>query len=139
MVASARGQWTNPLPPLADSGLEIAIEEWLTIPASAAGGMRARINHVKPCPDGARLFCNDLRGKFWVMADAQATVATLFVDLAVHFPRFIDSPGLGTGFDWAMPPAPPPAFICRRPSAMTFEKAKALRAARKREMRSSSR
>ncbi|NNC87103.1 MAG: hypothetical protein HKN82_01445 [Akkermansiaceae bacterium] len=92
------GQLANPLPPMDDSGLEIEIEEWITIPASSTSSMQARISHLKPCPDGSRLFCNDLRGKFWVIADTDATAPAEFLDMAGHFPDFISSPGLGTGF-----------------------------------------
>ena len=93
----AGAQLTNPLPTAADSGLEIEVEEWLTIPASSAGHPLARINHLKPAPGGARLFCNDMRGRFWVIANNQATAASEFLDLTDHFPRFIDT-DLGRGF-----------------------------------------
>jgi len=95
---SATGQLTDPLPEPLPSGLAVEVEPWLTIPASSGSAPRARINHVKPAPDDVRLFCNDLRGKLWVIANRNATNATEFVDLRPHFPNFIDSPGLGTGF-----------------------------------------
>ncbi len=91
-------QLTNPLPAPLPSGIRIAVEPWLTIPASSGSAPRARINHIKPCPDGVRLFCNDLNGKLWRIASKDATSAGEFLDLAAHFPRFIKSPGLGTGF-----------------------------------------
>ena len=96
--ASASGQLTDPLPEPLPSGLAVEVEPWLTIPASSGSAPRARINHVKPTPGEARLFCNDLRGKLWSIANPQATSATMFLDLPQHFPNFIDSPGLGTGF-----------------------------------------
>ena len=92
--ASASGQFTDPLP----SGIAVEVEPWLTIPASSGSAPRARINHVKPTPGEARLFRNDLRGKLWSIANPEATSATMFLDLAEHFPLFVDSPGLGTGF-----------------------------------------
>ena len=94
----ATAQLSDPLPAMDDSEIEVALEEWLTIPASSGSFPMARINHVKPCPDGIRLFCNDLRGKLWVIASTQATSATEFLDLTDQFSRFVDSPGLGTGF-----------------------------------------
>ncbi len=96
--ASASGQITEPLPEPLPSGLAVEVEPWLTIPASSGSAPRARINHVKPTPGEARLFCNDLRGRLWSIADTEATSASMFLDLAGHFPLFIDSPGLGTGF-----------------------------------------
>ena len=98
LCTSAHAQLTNPLPSPIPLGLNIEIEPWLTIPASKSTAPRARINHVKPCPDGVRLFCNDLRGKFWVIASTGANSATEFLDMSDHFPNFIDSPGLGSGF-----------------------------------------
>ncbi len=74
------------------------VKSWLTIPASSSSTPKARINHLKPCPGEARLFCNDLRGKLWSIASTSATSATQFLDLSNHFPGFINTPGLGTGF-----------------------------------------
>jgi len=92
------GQLTDPLPEPLPSGLAVEVEPWLTIPASSGSVPRARINHIKTTPGEDRLFCNDLRGKLWVIANRDAVEATLFLDLPQHFPHFIDSPGLGTGF-----------------------------------------
>ncbi|MGB6219659.1 PQQ-dependent sugar dehydrogenase [Haloferula sp.] len=93
-----RAQITDPLPPILPSGLSVELEHWLTIPASSGSSVKARINHLKPCPDGTRLFCNDLRGQLWVIADKSASTATEFLDLRDHFPSFVDTPGLGAGF-----------------------------------------
>jgi len=94
----AAGSLTNPLPEPQSSGLHVGLTPWLTIPASSTGSPKARINHLKPCPGDSRLFCNDLRGKLWVIASTSATSATAFLNLPDHFPGFIHSPGLGTGF-----------------------------------------
>lgn len=94
----AAGSLTNPLPEPLPSGLSVEVTPWLTLPASSTGSPKARINHLKPCPGDTRLFCNDLRGKLWVISSRSATSATLFLDFASHFPDFIHSPGLGTGF-----------------------------------------
>ena len=93
-----QAQIADPIPQPLPSGLSVRIEPWLTIPASSGSSVAARINHVKPCPDGTRLFCNDLRGKLWVIEDKNASTANEFLDLEDHFPSFIDLPGLGAGF-----------------------------------------
>lgn len=98
MLGESLAQLVNPLPPLADSGIEVELDGWLTIPSSWSRNPRARINHVKPCPDGVRLFCNDMRGPLWVIPDSKAKHASLFLDMEDHFERFIISPGFGTGF-----------------------------------------
>lgn len=95
---AATGALTNPLPSPLPSGLSVELKPWLTISASSASTPKARINHLKPCPDDPRLFCNDLRGKLWVIGSRSASSATQFLDLATVFPNFIHSPGLGTGF-----------------------------------------
>ncbi len=103
MVAGSRapgatGSLTNPLPEPLPSGISVQVSPWLTIPASSTGSPKARINHLKPCPGDSRLFCNDLRGKLWVIAGPAATSASTFLNLSDHFPSFISTPGLGTGF-----------------------------------------
>lgn len=94
----ASGSLTNPLPVPLPSGLSVEVKSWLTIPGSSSSTPKARINHLKPCPGEGRLFCNDLRGKLWVISSKNATSATQFLDLSNHFPGFIHTPGLGTGF-----------------------------------------
>lgn len=98
LLGVSEGQLVAPLPDPLPSGIQVAVEPWLTIPASNPSAPRARINHVKPGPDGVRLFCNDLNGKLWLIGSKDATGTSLFLDLADHFPHFIKSPGLGTGF-----------------------------------------
>lgn len=89
---------SNPQPVILPSGMSVELKSWLTIPASSSSTPKARINHLKPCPGDSRLFCNDLRGKLWVIASTSATSASQFLDLSAHFPGFIHTPGLGTGF-----------------------------------------
>jgi hypothetical protein len=89
---------TAQLPNPTASGIKVAIEPWLTIPASNASAPRARINHLKPQPGSNRLFCNDLNGKLWLIEHTGANSASQFLDILSHFPEFIKSPGLGTGF-----------------------------------------
>ncbi len=89
---------SNPQPVLLPSSLSVEVKSWLTIPASSSSTPKARINHLKPCPGDPRLFCNDLRGKLWSISSTSATSASQFLDLTTHFPGFIHTPGLGTGF-----------------------------------------
>ncbi|WP_193211529.1 PQQ-dependent sugar dehydrogenase [Luteolibacter marinus] len=97
-AAAATGALSDPLPDPSSSGLSVELSPWITIPASSSGSPKARINHLKPCPGDSRLFCNDLRGKMWAISDNAASSATLYLNLADHFPKFIHTPGLGTGF-----------------------------------------
>ena len=97
-ASGATGAMSNPLPVVLPSGLSVEVQSWLTIPASSSTTPKARINHLKPCPGDPRLFCNDLRGKLWVISGKSDTSADLYLDLSAHFPAFIHAPGLGTGF-----------------------------------------
>ncbi|MBB5353629.1 hypothetical protein HNR46_003890 [Haloferula luteola] len=97
-TTASLAQLSNPLTSPFPSGIRVAVENWVTIPASSNSAPVARINHLKPGPDGSRLFCNDLNGRLWVIASNSATSATQFLNLASAFPSFISSPGLGTGF-----------------------------------------
>ncbi|WP_265594050.1 PQQ-dependent sugar dehydrogenase [Haloferula sp. BvORR071] len=97
-LSAATGALTNPHPVPLPSGVSVEVKSWLTIPASSTSTPKARINHLKPCPGESRLFCNDLRGKLWAISSTSATSASEFLDLSVHFPGFINTPGLGTGF-----------------------------------------
>lgn len=93
-----QAQLTNPLPDPLPSGLNIVLEPWLTIPKTTAADTQVRLNHLKPCPDGVRLFANDLNGKFWLVPGKTATAAQEFLNMAGLFPNFIKASGLGTGF-----------------------------------------
>jgi hypothetical protein len=95
---SASATLSNPQPVILPSGLSVEVKSWLTIPASSTSTPKARINHLKPCPGDPRLFCNDLRGKLWSISSTGASSASQFLDLSAHFPGFIHTPGLGTGF-----------------------------------------
>ncbi|WP_367873645.1 sorbosone dehydrogenase family protein [Luteolibacter sp. Populi] len=97
-ASAATGALTNPHPVPLPSGLSVEVKSWLTIPSSSSSTPKARINHLKPCPGDPRLFCNDLRGKLWAISGTSATSASQFLDLSGHFPGFIHTPGLGTGF-----------------------------------------
>jgi len=96
----ASSQITDPLPNPGPSGLTVVVEPWTTIPASRpTSSQKTRINHLKPCPDGVRLFCNDLNdGNLWVIPNRNSTIVTKFLSLRDYYPSFTDSTGLGTGF-----------------------------------------
>ena len=93
----ASAQVADPVPESpTDSGITILLEDFAQIPQSNGSSPRARINHLKPMYDGqGRLAVNDLRGKFWVITNG---VVSEYTDFDAVFPRFQDSPGLGTGF-----------------------------------------
>jgi len=90
-------QVEDPVPePILPSGILLELEDLLTIPASSSAKPYTRINLLREAPDGtSRLFVNDLRGPFWIIADGEPQ---LYADLSEVFPFFIDAPGKGTGF-----------------------------------------
>ncbi len=99
-MSPAHSQLVNPLTDPASSGISIQLEPWITIPLTTGDttSPKRRINHVKPCPGDLRLFCNNLNGSLWSIANESATSATLFLEIAEFFPNFIRTSGLGTGF-----------------------------------------
>lgn len=90
-----RAQLSDPIPVSITYGeWTVALEDWVTLPASAGGGGgRARLSVMRFLPDG-RLFVNDQRGLIYRIqkGDAQA-----YFDVRAALPDFIDQPGLGTG------------------------------------------
>jgi len=77
--------------PTAD--LTLVIEEWMTIPASATTGAKARINKLLPLGK-ERLFIIDLRGE---MYEIQDKTAKKYMDMKSFFPDFVHHPGHGSG------------------------------------------
>ncbi len=77
--------------PTAD--LTLVIEEWMTIPASATTGAKARINKLLPLGK-ERLFIIDLRGE---MYEIQNKTAKKYMDMKSFFPDFVHNPGHGSG------------------------------------------
>ncbi len=75
------------------SDLTLVLEEWLTVPASATAGAKARINKMLPLGKD-RLFLIDLRGK---MYEIQNQAVKEYMDMKSFFPDFIDNPGHGSG------------------------------------------
>jgi len=115
LVLSAGAQLSNPIADPLPSGLSVRLERWITIPVQAEDttSPQVRINHLKPCPDGSRLFCNNLNGRLWVIANSTAGSASEFLNIETYYPRFIRTAGLGTGFtsfafhpEFATPGAP---------------------------------
>ncbi|MBM1107354.1 PQQ-dependent sugar dehydrogenase [Aurantibacter crassamenti] len=90
------GGLINPIPEkLASSNLNLVLEEWLTIPASADKAPLARINTFLPLKTdtGERLFISDLRGELYEIVDDTVQV---YLDLSKE-PDFFHSPGWGNG------------------------------------------
>ena len=97
LVASTSvfGQISDPLPEAIGFGdVTIALETWVTMPASSGGGGgRARLSVMRPLSDG-RLFVNDQRGLIY---EVEKGSSSLYFEVRDALPNFIDSPGLGTG------------------------------------------
>ncbi len=89
----------DPIPePVGWGDLSLHLEPWLKAPATAPKPPLARINSMKPAPDGSgRLFLNDLRGPLYVIEDDKLAP---YLDLSKRLPRFYDERGLGGGFNF---------------------------------------
>ncbi|MEI9921615.1 MAG: PQQ-dependent sugar dehydrogenase [Bacteroidota bacterium] len=77
------------------SDLVIDIHPVATIPPSSKEGQKTRICKLDYRPDTKETFVLDLRGKLYRLAGDGPKV---YLDLAKEFPKFIDKPGLATGF-----------------------------------------
>ena len=87
---------TDPLPEgIQLSGLEVGVEYVTTIPASSNKGFKTRITKLDFIPGTNRLFVVDIRGKLHEIKNGKPIV---YMDMADLMPRFIDNPGLATGF-----------------------------------------
>ncbi len=115
LAESVGAQLVNPIDDPLPSGLHVVLEPWLTIPLSPEDNTspKLRINHLKPCPGGTRLFCNNLNGRLWMIPGTTTSTAFDFLNLAAFYPNFIRVTGLGTGFtsfdfhpEFATPGAP---------------------------------
>ena len=96
--ASAEGPsaLSDPLPqPIDSSGLEVEVEFVAEIPASANNGFKTRITKLDYIRGSERLFIVDIRGKLYELQDNKPLV---YMDMARLKPKFIDAPGLATGF-----------------------------------------
>lgn len=71
----------NPVPTPISPGLTVAIQPFITVPASSASQPSARIQYVTPVLDGSnRLFVNDTRGVLW-RTDTSGAAPTAYLDL----------------------------------------------------------
>lgn len=86
----------NPFPdPIPLSGIEINFDSFVQIPPSATTAPLARITKFTYQPGTNALFVVDLRGKLYRLVDGKPIV---YMDMGTLKPRFIDKPGLGSGF-----------------------------------------
>lgn len=89
--------------PLSDeypwSDISVRLEKMFRIPASGSGPSTRMIALRQPDDGSGRIFVSDLRGKLWVWNGSGAPTVFVDLDSISVFPRFIDSPGLGTGFN----------------------------------------
>jgi mono/diheme cytochrome c family protein len=87
----------NPIPePIPMSDLVVEMEPITQIPASSQEGQLTRICKLDFRPDTKELFVVDLRGKLYKLDKDNKPI--LYLDLAEKFPKFINTPGLATGF-----------------------------------------
>ena len=87
---------TNPITDaIAMSDLSAGVEFIAEIPASATKGMKTRITKLDYIPNSQRLFIVDIRGKLYELRNNEPHV---YMDMAQLKPKFIDQPGLATGF-----------------------------------------
>ena len=91
------GPIADPIPePVAFGDLSAKLVEFVQIPASAGSPPLARISMLYHSRDSTgRLFINDLRGKLYLI---DGETVSVYLDLESQMPNFIESPGLGTGF-----------------------------------------
>lgn len=93
---AARESLTDPIPSsIAKSDLVADIELVTTIPASAKKGLKTRITKLDFIPGSDRVFVVDIRGKLYELQDNKPAV---YMDMATLKPKFVDKPGLATGF-----------------------------------------
>ncbi len=86
----------NPIPaqiPLSDLVVELSL--MAVIPASSEEMPRTRIAKMDHFPDENELFIMDLRGKMYHLQEGKPR---LFLDMENEMPKFINKPGLATGF-----------------------------------------
>ncbi len=87
---------SNPVPePIGLSDLVVGLELVTQIPPSAEKLPITRITKLEFQPNTQNIFILDLRGKLYKLVNKQPTV---YMDMAKLKPKFIDQPGLATGF-----------------------------------------
>ena len=86
----------NPIPQAIEaSNFVVDVEYIAEIPASGNDGFKTRITKLDHMPGNERLFMLDIRGKLYELQDRRPRV---YMDMAKLKPKFIDKPGLATGF-----------------------------------------
>lgn len=86
----------DPIPTgIQQSDLVAGVQLITRIPASANEGMITRITKLDFIPGSDRLFVVDIRGKLYKL---QNNVPEVYMNMAQLKPKFIDKPGLATGF-----------------------------------------
>ncbi len=80
---------------IALSNLQVNLMQVAQIPQSADQAPKARITKLSPQPNTGDLFVNDLRGKLYRLKNYKPVV---YMDIAKLKPKFINEPGLATGF-----------------------------------------
>jgi cytochrome c2 len=86
----------DPIPMhIASSGLKAALKEITQIPHSSEKQPYTRIAKMDTEPNTGALFIMDQRGKLYKLDQNQPVV---YLDMAQYKPRFINEPGLATGF-----------------------------------------
>ncbi len=86
----------NPIPDsITTSGLLVNIDSVTQIPASSDQPPLARITKLDYQPNTGDIFILDLRGKLYKLQNGEPKV---YMDMAALRPKFINQPGLATGF-----------------------------------------
>jgi len=90
------GGIANPYPtPIALSELIVNIQQVTQFPATASKPPMARVTKLSFQPGTGALFANDLQGKLYKLKGNKPVV---YMDMAKLKPKFINQPGLATGF-----------------------------------------
>ena len=86
----------NPIPDsITTSGLVVSLDSVTQIPASSDQAPLARITKLDYQPNTGDIFILDLRGKLYKLENGEPKV---YMDMAALRPKFINQPGLATGF-----------------------------------------
>lgn len=86
----------NPIPePIAMSGLTVNLQPFAQFPVTNTKSPFARITKLSFQPVTGNLFVNDLQGKLYKMKGDKPFV---YLDMKQQKPKFINEPGLATGF-----------------------------------------
>lgn len=96
VTAGGPEELVDPIPTgIQQSDLVAGVALIAQIPASADKGMMTRITKLDFIPKSDRVFIVDIRGKLYELQNNEPKV---YMDMAKLKPKFIDTPGLATGF-----------------------------------------